>query len=130
LVVRAARLVGPRAAGGRVLVQTRLPRHEVIDAAVRADPGLLADAERPRRKLLDLPPFAALARLTGDPPALAAAAAALRSAGGGIGVSGGAASDVLVRAPSSGQLAAGLASALAAGRPAGRLRAEVDPLRV
>jgi primosomal protein N' (replication factor Y) len=137
LIVRAARLVGPRAAGGRVLVQTRLPRHEVIDAAVRADPALLADAERPRRKLLDLPPFAALARLTGDPPALAAAAVALRSAGGGIGVSGGAAGArsgsadaVLVRAPSADALATALAAALAAGRPAGRLRAEVDPLRV
>ena len=87
LLVRAARLVGPRPAGGRVLVQTRLPRHEVIEAAVRADPGLLADAERPRRQLLELPPFAALARLTGDPRALAAAAATLRSADAGIGVS-------------------------------------------
>jgi primosomal protein N' (replication factor Y) len=128
LVVRAARLVGPRAAGGRVLVQTRLPRHEVIEAAVRADPGLLADAERPRRQLLDLPPFASLARLTGDRPALAAAAAALRAAG--IGVSSGVdGADVLVRAPSSERMAAALAAALAAGRPAGRLRAEVDPLR-
>jgi primosomal protein N' (replication factor Y) len=130
LVVRAARLVGPRAAGGRVLVQTRLPRHEVIEAAVRADPGLLAEAERPRRQLLDLPPFAALARLTGDPPALAAAAAVLRAAGGGIGVSGVADDAVLVRAPSAEQLADALAQALAAGRSSGRLRAEVDPLRV
>jgi primosomal protein N' (replication factor Y) (superfamily II helicase) len=131
LVVRAARLVGPRADGGRVLVQTRLPRHEVIDAAVRADPGLLADAERPRRKLLDLPPFAALARLTGDPPALAAAAHSLRSsAAAGIGVSGGTDGAVLVRAASAEGLATALAAALAAGRPAGRLRAEVDPLRV
>jgi primosomal protein N' (replication factor Y) len=129
LVVRAARLVGPRAAGGRILVQTRLPRHEVIEAAVRADPGLLADAERPRRRLLELPPFAALARLTGDAPALAAAAVALRSAGG-IGVSTGTDGAVLVRAPSAERLAAALAGALAAGRPAGRLRAEVDPLRV
>ena len=128
-MVRAARLVGPRAAGGRILVQTRLPRHEVIEAAVRADPGLLADAERPRRQLLDLPPFAALARLTGDAPALAAAAHALRSAGG-IGVSGATDGAVLVRAPSAEKLATGLAAALAAGRPAGRLRAEVDPLRV
>ncbi|HLJ07253.1 MAG TPA: hypothetical protein VKX24_01850, partial [Acidimicrobiia bacterium] len=132
LLVRAARLVGPRAAGGRVLVQTRLPRHEVIEAAVRADPGVLADAERPRRKLLDLPPYAALARLTGDPPALAAAAGALRAAGGGDGlsVSAGAGGDVLVRAASAEALAGALAGALAAGRPAGRLRAEVDPLRV
>ena len=130
LLVRAARLVGPRSAGGRLLVQTRLPRHEVIEAAVRADPGLLAETERPRRKLLDLPPYAALARLTGDSPALAAAAHALRSAGGGIGVSGSADDAVLVRAASAERLADALAGALAAGRPAGRLRAEVDPLRV
>ena len=130
LLVRAARLIGPRAAGGRLLVQTRLPRHEVIEAAVRADPGLLAETERPRRKLLDLPPYAALARITGDPPALAAAAAALRAAGPGLGVSGGADSVLLVRASSAESLAAALAAALGAGRPAGRLRAEVDPLRV
>jgi primosomal protein N' (replication factor Y) len=129
LVVRAARLVGPKAAGGRVLLQTRLPRHEVIEAAVRADPAFLAEAEGPRRKLLDLPPYSALARLTGDAPALAAAAGSLRSAGG-IGVSEGAGDAVLVRAPSPERLADALADALAAGRPAGRLRAEVDPLRV
>jgi primosomal protein N' (replication factor Y) (superfamily II helicase) len=132
LLVRAARLVGPRAAGGRILVQTRLPRHEVLEAAVGADPGLLAEAERPRRKLLDLPPYAALARLTGDPPALAAATATLRAFGGGDGlsVSAGAGGDVLVRAGSADSLARALGAALAAGRPAGRLRAEVDPLRV
>jgi primosomal protein N' (replication factor Y) len=134
LLVRAARLVGPRDAGGRVLVQTRLPRHEVLDAAVRADPGLLAAAERPRRRLLELPPYAALARLTGDPPALAAAGDALRGTGG-VGVSGGpgghgSGAAVLVRAPTPDRLADGLAAAFAAGRPLGRLRAEVDPLRV
>jgi len=112
-------------------VQTRLPRHEVIEAAVKADPGLLAEAERPRRKLLELPPYAALARLTGDPAALAAAAAALR-AGRDVGVSGGdgSADQVLVRAPTSDALAGALAAAFAKGRPVGRLRAEVDPLRV
>jgi primosomal protein N' (replication factor Y) len=129
LIVRAARLVGPKAAGGRVLVQTRLPRHEVIDAAVRADPALLAEAEGPRRKLLELPPYSSLARLTGDAPALAAAAGSLRSAAG-IGVSEGTGDAVLVRAPSPERLADALSAALATGRPAGRLRAEVDPLRV
>jgi primosomal protein N' (replication factor Y) len=130
LLVRAARLVGPRAAGGRLLVQTRLPRHEVIEAAVRADPGLLAETERPRRKLLDLPPYAALARLTGDASALAAASEALRACGAGIGVSGGADGAVLVRAANAERMADALAAALAVGRPVGRLRAEVDPLRV
>ena len=33
---RAARLVGPRAGGGRLLVQTFLPRHEVVQAALHA----------------------------------------------------------------------------------------------
>jgi primosomal protein N' (replication factor Y) len=132
LLVRAARLVGPRAGGGRILVQTRLPRHEVIEAAVRADPGVLSELERPRRKLLELPPYAALARLSGDAPALAAATAALRAGGCGerLSASAGAGGDVLVRAPSADALAAALAGAMAAGRPAGRLRAEVDPLRV
>lgn len=128
LLVRAARLVGPRSAGGRLLVQTRLPRHEVLEAAVRADPGLLAETERPRRKLLDLPPYAALARLTGDAPALAAAAQTLRSAE--LEVSGSHDEAVLVRAPTTNALAAALAGAMAAGRPAGKLRAEIDPLRV
>lgn len=132
LLVRAARLIGPRAAGGRLLVQTRLPRHEVVEAAVRADPGLLTETERPRRKLLDLPPYAALARLTGDAHALSAAAAAMRASGrdAGVGVSGGPDTAVLVRAPSPERLADALAVGLAAGRPAGRIRAEVDPLRV
>ncbi|MHB8594063.1 MAG: primosomal protein N' family DNA-binding protein, partial [Acidimicrobiales bacterium] len=49
LVARAARLVAPAAAGtpadgagGRVLIQTRQPRHDVVLAAVSADPGRLA----------------------------------------------------------------------------------------
>jgi primosomal protein N' (replication factor Y) len=133
LLVRAARLVGPRATGGRLLVQTRLPRHEVLEAAVRADPAHLGEAERPRRELLGLPPFAALARLTGEAPALSAAAERLRAEGDGINVSGGtpgSADAVLVRAATPDTLARALAAALAAGRPSGRLRAEVDPLRV
>jgi len=129
LLVRAGRLVGPRSAGGHVLVQTRLPQHEVLRAAVLADPGVLAAAEEPRRRLLGLPPHAALARLTGDAAALGAAGAALRA--GGAEVSGGAEGKELhVRAPSHQALCDALAGAMAAGRAAGRLRAEVDPLRV
>jgi primosomal protein N' (replication factor Y) len=127
LLVRAARLVGPRADGGRMLVQTRLPRHEVLEAAVRADPGLLSAAEKPRRRLLELPPYAALGCLTGERPALDAAAVALRQAGAQVSDSG--RSGLLVRAPTPAALADALAEALAAGRPAGRLRADVDPLR-
>ena len=66
LLVRAARLVGPRAGGGRLLVQTFLPRHEVVQAALHADPGRLVEPERARRRLLGLPPFAALAAVSGS----------------------------------------------------------------
>ena len=65
LLVRAARLVGGRAGGGRLLVQTFLPRHDALHAALLADPGRLAGAERERRRMLDLPPFAALAEVSG-----------------------------------------------------------------
>ena len=65
LLARAARLVGPRARGGRILVQTFLPQHPVLQAAVRADPGRLADHERGQRKLLGLPPFGAYAEIEG-----------------------------------------------------------------
>jgi len=65
LLARAARLVGPRARGGRILVQTFLPQHPVLQAAVRADPGRLADHERAQRKLLGLPPFGAYAEIEG-----------------------------------------------------------------
>lgn len=126
LLVRAARLVGPRTGGGRILVQTRLPRHEVLDAAVRADPGVLAAADEPRRRLLRLPPHAAVAQLTGAAPALASAAAVLRRVG--VEISGG--ETLLVRAGSHTVLCDALAEALAAARPAGRIRAEVDPLRI
>ena len=54
LLARAARLVG--AHHGRVLVQTRLPDHEALRAAVQADPAVLAEVERPLRRTLELPP--------------------------------------------------------------------------
>jgi primosomal protein N' (replication factor Y) len=65
LLARAARLVGPRARGGRILVQTFLPEHVVLQAAVRADPGRLADEERAQREALGLPPFGAYAEISG-----------------------------------------------------------------
>ena len=54
------------ACGGRgigrpeVLVQTFLPRHEVVQAARAADPRALADDERRAPRVLGLPPFGAL----------------------------------------------------------------------
>ena len=61
LLTKAARLLGPRRRGGRLMVQTFMPHHEVIQAALLADPARLLDAERRRRELLGLPPATALA---------------------------------------------------------------------
>lgn len=65
LLARASRLVGARSKGGRVIVQTRTPDHRVLRAAVRAAPSLLVDEERAVREPLGLPPFGALAEISG-----------------------------------------------------------------
>ena len=54
LLVRGARLVGGRAGGGRLLLQTRLPDHEVVQAALLADPVRVAAVEAARRAELAL----------------------------------------------------------------------------
>lgn len=124
LLVRAARLVGARADGGRVVVQTRLPRHEVLDAALHADPGRLVGPERAKRRALGFPPYTSLAVVSG------AAAAEFVSRLGrpeGIDVLGPNDGRWLVRAGDPARLADALA---AVDRPVGRLRIEVDPDRV
>ena len=65
LLVRAARVVGPRSGGGRVLVQTRQPQHEVLQGALLAEPTRVSDAERERRQLLGYPPAKAMAVISG-----------------------------------------------------------------
>ena len=118
------RLTGGRASGGRLLVQTRLPHHEVLDAVLHADPGRLAATEWPRREMLRFPPIAALARVSG---AAAAAFVAGLARPPGLEILGPGDGDWLLRAPDHDTLCAALA---AAPRPPGRLRVEVDPLRV
>ena len=130
LVARAARVVAASAppgarAAGRLLLQTRMPDHEVVQAAVRADVGPVAEAERARRAAAPVP--------AGD------------RHGGGVGGGGAGvhrAARLTGRAsrwstPASGRwwLRAPdhqtLCDALAATRrPPGRLRIEVDPLRL
>lgn len=124
LLVRAARLLGDRAGEGRLVVQTRMPHHDVLQAALHGDPGRLVEAERARRRLLDFPPFTALAELSG--PAAAALAAALGPQPG-ITVQGPVDERYLVRAPTPTALADALA---ATPRPPGRLRVAVDPPRI
>ena len=122
LLARAARLVGPRSAGGQVIVQTRLPEHEVLVAAVRADPSVLSDVERERRQLLDLPPVTTTAQVGG--PAGAEFIDRL-----------GAPDGVVVREREGEWLVSArersvLLDAIAAvRRPPGRLRLQIDPPR-
>jgi len=119
LLVRAARLVGGRSGGGRLVVQTFLPRHEVLQAVLHADPSRLAKVETERRQLLGLPPFSALAAVSGAGAIDFASATGLESSAD--------ADVVLLRADSWDRLGQALESTP---RPKGsRLRIAVDPPR-
>lgn len=119
LLARAARLVGGRAGGGRLLVQTFLPRHEVLQAVLHADPSRAAKVELNRRELLGLPPFAALAAVSGAAAEEFAAATGLEASSAGA--------VVLLRAPTWDELAEAISRTP---RPkSSRLRIEVDPAR-
>ncbi|MDP9464944.1 MAG: hypothetical protein M3P52_09995, partial [Actinomycetota bacterium] len=119
LLARAARLVGGRRGGGRLLVQTFLPRHEVLQAVLHADPSRAAKVELSRRQLLGLPPFTALASVSGAGASEFAAATGLEASSAG--------DVVLLRAATWDELGTALA---ATARPKGsRLRIEVDPRR-
>lgn len=65
LMVRAARLVGPRKSGGHILLQTSLADHPVVRAVLDGDPAIVENHEREQRRLLSLPPFTALAVVDG-----------------------------------------------------------------
>ncbi len=109
---------------GRILVQSRLPDHPALVAAIHADPSRLTDGERELRVGLGLPPFSALATVSGQ--AAAEMVSRLRAVEG-LEVSSVSEDRWLVRARDHRTLCDGLA---AVPRPAGRLRVEVDPTDV
>ena len=126
LLVRAARLVGPRSGGGIVLVQTRLPAHPVLAAAAEADPSDWLRAETERRSAMRQPPAAAWALVSG---AAAPGYVENLSAGihaGELDIAGPADRTWRIRSENQNVLLDALA---AAERPSGRLRVAVDPLR-
>jgi primosomal protein N' (replication factor Y) len=125
LLVRAARLLGPRDDGGRLLVQTTLPHHEVLQAALLADPGRIVPGEWERRQALRFPPAGALAAVSGA--GAGEYAASLRAAAV-VEVSGTETSGYLVRAGDWHALGAALAATPRP--PKSRLRIEVDPPRL
>ena len=124
LLARAAHLVGSRSGSGRLLVQTRLPDHETLQAAVHADPGRLAVPERALRQLLGLPPFGAVALLRGPGAAAFAQGLAVDPA---VEVARVEDDRWMVRAPDHAIMADALAGVP---RPAERLRVEVDATEV
>ena len=125
LLALASRVVGGRRRQGRVVVRTRLPDHEVLAAALHADPGRLAAAEEPRRAQLRLPPTTALALVSGD--GADDFVARLACSDRAVEVGSVTAGHFLVRAAGSKELADALASA---GQPAPGTRIEVDPRQV
>jgi primosomal protein N' (replication factor Y) len=107
-----------------VLVQTDLPEHEVIRAAVRVDPGPVAEAELRRRELLELPPVGSVAAVGGE-----AAPELVASLGDAVGLDVRGPRDGwwLVRAAGADELSTALG---AVERPPGRLRLRIDPARL
>ena len=126
LLAGGARLVGGRRGGGRLVVQTRQPDHPVVQAAVLADPSIVADIERERRQELGLPPYGAQAKVSGvgAEPFIAAVQDAADAA---VRIRGPLDGQFLLRAATHEPLLDLLARTP---RPAQRLRVEVDPLRV
>jgi primosomal protein N' (replication factor Y) (superfamily II helicase) len=125
LLVRAARLLGPRNDGGRLLVQTREPRHPVLDAVLHADPARLVPGELQRRRELGFPPYAALATVTGS--GVEDFAISLRQ-DRSVRVLGPVDGTLMVRADTWDELATALRRAERP--PRSRLRVVVDPPRV
>ena len=131
LLARASRMVGSRHSGpawARLLVQTRVPDHPVLEAVARGDLSEVAEGEEAMRRSARLPPFSALASLSG--PLAAGYADALREAGVGTGVTLSELPDggYLAQAPDHGALCDLLA---AVPRPGGRgLRVAVDPAAI
>lgn len=128
LVARASRLTGgrhqhlDRAAPGRVVLQTRMPDHEVVLAAVRADPASLIGAEDGRRKEVRLPPYSALALVSG-----ASAGKWMAALPRSVERTSPSEGRWVLRAVDHVALCDGLASL---GRPPAGTRVEVDPARV
>ena len=107
-----------------VLVQTFSPTHDVVRAAISSDPALLLEGERARRQMFGLPPYGALAVVSGTgsgslvPQLLAA----------GVEVGGDGADRYLARAADWTTL--GRALNAAERPPSARIRIEVDPARI
>ena len=132
MLARAARLLGGREgpsrgrSSRRLLIQTRQPGHEVLQAVQRGEPSLWRESERRRRKQLSLPPFSALAQVSGQGAALLVQALA-NALGGAIGAAPLEDGTFLLRARTTEELCEALAQA---STHQFGVRIELDPRRV
>ncbi len=124
LLARAARILGPRSGSGQLVLQTRQPEHEVVQAALRGNPLLLAVAERDRRKSLGIAPYGAQVLVKG-----AGSAEFMTSFGEpeGVRIMGSQRDGWLLRASEHAPI---LDAVKRTRLPPSRVRIEVDPLRV
>ncbi len=125
LLARASRIVRGRTGDGRIVVQTRQPDHPVLAAAVASEPKRLSNPESALRREMGLPPFAAMAQVSG-----VGASDVVDGVRGQLGIEvigpdnhG----SFLVRAADHATLCDALANVT---RPTERVRVAVDPVRV
>lgn len=123
LIARAARITGPRDEGGKIVLQTRMPDDPVVQAALQADPALLARMERDRRQELSLPPYGAIAVVSGP---ISGEFMERFGTPLGVQIAPDPSGQFFLRAPDYDTLCDALA---AVERPTGRLRIDVDPIR-
>lgn len=124
LLALGARLLGGRAKGGRLVVQTRQPGHVALQSLLLGDPGRVAKVEAGLRSQLMFPPFRAMAQISG---AVAEGYISGLRQFDDIEIQGPADGAWLVLAETSQLLSERL---MAVPRPSGRMRIAVDPLRI
>lgn len=124
LIVTASRTIGGREDRGSIMIQTLLPEHEVLVAAMRAEPSIVSRVELERRSLLGLPPVGNVAWVAGE-----AGAGFIQNLGDpeGVSVTSTADGEWLIRSRLPGRIQDVLAEVR---RPPGRLRLQVDPHRI
>lgn len=125
MIVLAARLARRRTEGGRVMLQTHSPQHELFGAVMSLDFTALLNHECDRRRALSMPPFGSLARISGVGTSAFATELAANML---INVATLGDDDVIVRAASVSDLVTTLQTTP---KPKGsRLKIQIDPPRI
>jgi len=125
MIVLAARLAQKRADGGRVMLQTHSPQHELFRAIESLEFNTLLNHECDRRRALSMPPFGALAHITGHGTSIFATDLAANML---VNVATLGDNEVIVRAASVSDLVTTLQTTP---KPKGsRLKIQIDPPRI